>query len=359
MWRVPELEQVEPAADDSCPPLSILVAGRDEADKLSTALGSLLTQDYPDYEVIFANDRSSDGSSKILAEFRNRHPHLQVLEIERLPAGWLGKTHALQAAYRKSRGEWLLFTDADVRFEPDVLRRSIALVTREGWDHLTLLAELETRGFWERTILTFFGLIFLLNTRLWAVSDSKSGSYVGMGAFQLLRRSIYESIGTHEGLALEVVDDIALGKRVKQGGFRSGVGIPGPRVRLRWQSGLGAVIRGLTKNSFAVVDYRWWMILLSLALTLLLSVFPFAALLFSNRLDWLLAALSAGLAAGLQGLTAFNSGINPLYGLTHPLGALLLSYTLLRSAVVTTWQGGVKWRGTFYSLDELRRAKRR
>lgn len=349
MARLPRLARVKQLPDADCPSVSILVAGRNEQEKLPGALPTLLAQDYPNYEVVFVNDRSTDATPNILDQFADKHSNLKVIHVDQLPPGWLGKPHGFWTAYQHATGDWLVFTDADVRFAPDVLRRSLALVKQKGWDHLTLAGRIDLEGFWEKIIVSYFLLVFLLNTRAWTVSNPRSRAYVGVGSFQLLRRSAYEAIGTHRRLALEVVDDIKLGKLVKQGGFHSGMAIAEDSIRLRWQEGVGNIIRGLTKNTFAYFRYGLGQTLWSVVITFALSLLPFLALVVLSGPPRLLAGAAVFAAIGLQGATAFGSRVSPLYALTHPLGATLIIYITLRSAVVTLW------RDTFYPLDELRK----
>ena len=179
--------------------------------------------------MIAVDDRSEDGTGAILEAAARKHARLKPVRVDSLPSGWLGKPHALERAYERSNGEWLVFTDADVHFAPDLLRRSIALAERRGWDHLTLLGTLKMFSFGEKIAMTFFAMAFAIGTRPWAASNPKSRAYNGVGAFQLIRRGMYEAIGTHRRLAMEVVDDMKLGKLVKDGEFRSGRGEGGRR----------------------------------------------------------------------------------------------------------------------------------
>ena len=126
------------------PSLSIVVPARDEAASIGRALGSLLAQDYPDLEVIAVDDRSADGTGDVLREVAAREPRLAVLRVDDLPAGWLGKNHALWRGAQRSSGQWLLFTDADVVFAPGALRRALAYAVDQGLDHLTLAPRLMT-----------------------------------------------------------------------------------------------------------------------------------------------------------------------------------------------------------------------
>jgi cellulose synthase/poly-beta-1,6-N-acetylglucosamine synthase-like glycosyltransferase len=202
------------------------------------------------------NDRSSDGAAQILHAAQERDSRLSVVNNQELPEGWLGKPTALLQGYEASCGEWLLFTDADVCFWPDAIRRAISLVRAKQLDHLTLMTDVEMRGFWEKTVLTFFGLGFHIATNPRGVSDPRSRAYVGIGAFQLVRRTVYEASGTHRRLATEVLDDMKLAKIVKQSGFRSGVGIAQDFVTKRWHAGIGNIVRGVTNNFFAARQHR-------------------------------------------------------------------------------------------------------
>ena len=355
MARLPRLAQTTPLRDDACPAISILVPARDEAEKLPQALVTLLAQDYPSYEVVVVDDRSTDATPQLLDGFARAHKHLKVIHLTDLPAGWLGKPHALNVAYQHATGDWLVFTDADVRFAPDVLRRALALAQEKDWDHLTLLGLADLEGFWEKSVVSYFVLGFMLGTRAWAASNPRSRAYVGVGSFQLLRRSTYQTIGTHRRLAMEVVDDMKLGKLVKQGGFRSGVGIADDSIRLRWQEGVANIIRGLTKNTFAVFGYRLSRVAGTALGSFVLSILPFLALPFLSGTARLLAVLAAVAAVALHAIAAYGSRVSPLYAITHPLGAAMMIYIVLRSIVVTLWRGGVVWRGTFYPLEQLRR----
>ncbi len=157
----------------------------------------------------------------------------------------------MQHAYEASTGEWLLFTDADVRFKRDALRRAVTLATDRKLDHLSLFGDVEMVGFWETVLITFFGMAFHIATNPSGVINPKSSTYMGVGAFQLLKRRAYEESGTHRRLAMEVIDDMKLGKIVKQAGFRSGVGVAQDSVVVRWHAGARNLIRGVTKNFFA------------------------------------------------------------------------------------------------------------
>jgi len=355
LLRLPWIKDFAPAKDADCPRISLIFAARDEQEKLPGALATLATIDYPDLEIIAVDDRSQDATGPILGEFSRTHERFRAVHVSALPPGWLGKPHALQKAYESATGEWLLFTDADVRFAPDALRRAAAMVLQKNLDHLTLFGDVEMVGFWETVLITFFGLAFHIANDPYRVSNPHSRAYVGVGAFQLIKRPAYEACGTHRRLAMEVVDDMKLGKLVKQAGLRSSVGVAQEAVVVRWHAGAGNLIRGVTKNFFAALGYNLPFVVLAITGMLLMNVVPFAGVIFGHGWVRILSGVAVVLALAFHVGVDWAMRVSPLYALTHPLGAVLFSYMLLRSTVVTLWQGGVTWRGTFYPLEELRR----
>ena len=352
---IPALANTPPLADADCPTVSILFAARDEAEELPGALATFLTVDYPRYDVVAVDDRSVDETRTILDAAARKDSRLKSVHLSSLPQGWLGKPHALQRAYEQSSGEWLVFTDADVHFAPDLLRRAIGLAREKGWDHLTLLAEAKMDSPGEKVMMAFFALAFLIGSRPWEAQQANSRGYSGVGAFQLIRRSAYQKMGTHRRLAMEVVDDMKVGKLVKAARLRSGVARGGRAVSVYWHRGVGNIVRGTTKNFFATTGFSAWRAAAQICGVLYLCVFPAVALPFAHGVLRVLAGIAVVAPVLIESGVAWESRISPLYALTYPIGAAIFAWMLARSTVVTLWQGGIVWRGTFYSLKELRR----
>lgn len=352
---MPPLAKSAPLADNRCPTVSVLFGARDESEKLPGALQTFLSLDYPRYEVVAIDDRSEDLTGEILAAAARKDSRVHPVRIDSLPSGWLGKPHALQTAYENSTGEWLVFTDADVHFAPDLLRRTIALAQSKGWDHLTLFGEPKMFTFGEKIAMTFFGLALVGGTRPYAAANPRSSFYAGVGAFQLIRRSAYEKIGTHRRLAMEVIDDVKLGKIAKEAGIRSGVAKAGSSVSVHWHAGLINIIRGTTKNFFASSGYRLWLSSLHVFGLLLMCVFPIVALPFVHgwARAFALAAIAFPVIAEIGVALEFRSPV--VFAFTYPIGALVFAWMITWSTFVTLRQGGIIWRGTFYPLEELKR----
>jgi hypothetical protein len=357
MASIPSLAAIAPFEGPEFPRISILLAARDEVEKLPAALASLLALDYPNYEVIAVDDRSTDATGKILDDFAARDARLRVIHVSELPRGWLGKPHALEAAYKQSTGEWLVFTDADVHFAPDLLRRALAFVQQERAEHLTLLARLDLRGFWEPAALGYLGVAFALGARPWKTNDPKSKAYMGVGAFQMIRRETYEAIGTHRRLAMEVVDDMKLGKLVKMGGFCSTAAPSEHLLRVRWQEGFGNIVKGLTKNMFAGFSFSGARAIAAACVIFVVSVAPVLGVIFARGAPQIAAGVAMIAAMVFEALLMPRARASRIFGVTHALGATVIMYIIVRSMAVTLGRGGVVWRGTFYPLEDLKRGQ--
>jgi glycosyltransferase involved in cell wall biosynthesis len=346
------LSRVPPAA--SGPTVSVVVAARNEAAGIEAGLRSIQRLDYPDLDIIAVDDRSTDGTGVILDRMAAGDPRLTIIRVAELPAGWLGKNHALFVGASHARGEFLLFTDADIVFEPTTLRRAVAVVRDGSVDHLTALPDVRVPGVALGAFVTAFSVFFALFTRPWKARDPRSGHHVGVGAFNLIRASAYRAIGTHEAIAMRPDDDLKLGKLVKKHGFRQEVVYGRNCVVVEWYSTLGALIDGLMKNSFASVNYSLWAVVGSTAALLIMNVWPFAGLFLTAGLTRVL-NVSGVVLIELIVLTSIHyNGGRWWQALTYPLAALLFAYIIWRSALLAVSSGKVRWRDTAYPLDRMR-----
>jgi len=342
------------------PRLSIIVPACDEQEHVAAALASFAAQDYDNLEIIAVDDRSRDATGEIMDRAAREaiavRPGLrfEVLHVRELPAGWLGKTHAMWLAGQRATGDWILFTDADVKMRPDALRRAIVYAEAEKAHHLVLFPTHALKTVGECMVIAGFQMQFVFGHRPWKVSDPKAQDTMGLGSFNLVRRSVYESIGTFRALRLEVVDDIQLGELVKTRGFSQRTVVGRGLLDLRWGAGGLGIVRNLTKNLFAALHYKWPRAVGACLMLVVLNVLPFVGVCLAP--GW----SKAGFAAAVGALAALYAGmyrtsrISPAYVLLHPLNSLIIAGTLLLSMAATLWRGGVVWRGTKYELEELR-----
>jgi hypothetical protein len=338
--------------------ISVVVPARNEVQSIRKCVESLLQVEGVELEILAVDDRSTDGTGLMLdnlrVEARAEGKQLQVIHVTVLPAGWTGKTHAMSVAAAQATGEWLLFTDADVFFREDALRRALVFMEKEKADHLVVMPTLICESTGERMMMSFLFAMAIWGPRPWKVRDAEARDAIGIGAFNLVRRSAYEAIGGWESLRMEMVEDLRLAHVLKQAGFAARIALGRNLARIRWAEGAFGVMRNLTKNLFAVFRFRTGQMLAACCGVALLCLLPFWGLLAG--LDLQIPSLVTMAALVLLYLfTSRNSDSSVSYLPLFPVAAVLFLLSMLRSAVLTQTRRGVVWRGTFYPVEELRK----
>jgi glycosyltransferase involved in cell wall biosynthesis len=346
----------EDRAPVGMPSLAVIVPARNEEEHVAACLRSLLEQEYPNLRIIAVNDRSTDGTGRIMDELAAASPErLRVLHITELPPGWLGKTHGMSvAAELAGDAKWLLFTDADVVFRADCLRRALAYSVAEAADHLVVVPTMVIRRWDEAMLLGFLQIFGVWAARPWKMADPRAKrDAIGIGAFNMVRRGAYEQTGGFAALRMAIIEDIGLARRIKAAGFAQRIAFGPGLVSVHWASGAMGLVKVMTKNMFAAFNYRLVLAMAGCVWMIVFCIAPVTGLFFAGLRGPSVIALMAILTIYWQyGIT---SKISMWNALLSPLAAMLLLYALLRSMVTTWRQGGVIWRGTFYPLEELRR----
>lgn len=366
MWalkRLPVLNRQLAPPPERWPLLSIVIPACNEAAHLESAATTLTQQDYPDLEIILVNDRSTDATAEVIDRLAKADSRVRAVHVTSLPAGWLGKVHALQRGVEMARGEWLLFTDADIHFSEGALRRAIAIAIRQGADHLALIPRTIQSGFWLAVTVRAFGLLFLLTTRAAGVNRPGSNAFVGIGAFNLVKAEMFRRTAGFEWLRLETGDDVGLGMMIKRAGGASRLAIAYDELSVRWYESVPAMFKGLEKNLFGPGShYRWWLTLLQVATIWALVAAPVAAaagaIMLGSALLWIAGAAAIGMHV-VFALFYYHEGRAEFASLLlFPAGILLISLMMLRAGFQCLRNNGIDWRGTHYALDELRAGQR-
>ncbi len=330
---------------------SVVIAARDEVERIEATVRHLLAQTGVEMEVIVVDDRSTDGTGEILRRLAAEDSRVRTERVEVLPDGWLGKCHACHRGAETATGEWILFTDADSWSRPDLISRALLVAERDSVDHITL-----TMGVTPATLAGRAWHITFLMTLAGYVSGAnrdRPKAHIGMGAFNLVRASAYRACRGYEALRMEVLDDIRLGLLLHRAGGRTRGFIGGDDMDCDWGVTASRMIQHTEKNYFAAADFN-------VVAALFLS--------FGNTLLWLAGIVGpftgtpAGIAAGFgllsmilpANIVAKRLGWSPLTALATPLFFPLMLYAILRSTVLTLRQGGIRWRETFYPLAALR-----
>src|SRR5579863_7244084 len=365
-----------PVAASGNPLVSIIVPARNEEGDIEQSLTRLLQLDYDNYEVIAVNDRSTDRTGEIMervagdkslfdsgsreSRFSQKtretgHPVLRVIHHRELPGGWLGKTHAMWTATNQASGDWLLFTDADVLFKADSVRRALAYAEAEKADHVVLFPRMIMTRPDEYMMIAFFQTMFMFGHRPWKVADPKARDHMGVGAFNLVRRTAYEAVGTYEALRMEVVDDMKLGKVIKNAGFAQRNVFCANLISIRWAQGAWGVVDNLTKNFFALLSFQVWRTVISAFGLAFINLGPFLGFAFARGWERLPYGIAVACMFSVYVGMSRRSGVPAYYFLLHPVSSTLFVYTLLRSMFHTLSNDGIIWRGTRYPLAELRK----
>lgn len=355
--HIPKMEAL-PTEGDELGRLSVVIAARDEADQVETALRSLAAQSHPNYEIIIVNDRSTDTTGEIIDKMANEFPDkIRAEHIQELPEGWLGKCNAMQVGAEAAEGDYILFTDGDVEFEPTVLERTHRYAVQENADQVAVFPDTIAGSAGEESMLTAFTICFMLWFQPQRVTVKHSGKYVGIGAFNMIRTEMYRKIGGHRFLRLQVVDDVGLGKLVKYSGGVVRMAWGTGYVKVRWQVSLAATIKGLEKNFFAWANYSVLRGIVSVVGVWIMFIWPLIGLFVGSWPEQLLAGAVLLVEIAVAAASARRGGFNPIHGLTAPFGGFCLSLAMLRSMWKTKTQRGIVWRDHFYPLKELKQFK--
>ena len=362
LWTVPavlwfvarRLNPTKQGTSRTLPSVSIIVPACNEADAIEQSLRSLLKLQYSDFEIIAVNDRSTDATGEIMDCVAATDARCRIIHISELPSGWLGKNHAMHTAAQHATGKLLLFTDGDVIHEPDSLNAAVCYLVDRQLQHVCLLPRMIPGSYIENSMVAFFGFAFAIGQQVHLTRTKWPFAYAGVGAFSLIDAEFYRSVGGHKPLAMDVIDDVKLGKLVKQNGGRQDVLAAPNLLSIRWYNSLWEVIKGLEKNGFAALGYSLTALIATSVLFFSTMVFPYVAV---AVFEW---PTCSGFAAAIAlwhtmyTIVAVSFGGSLLLAPMFPIASWLMSFAFWRSSWVTLRQGGVKWRNGFYSLKELK-----
>lgn len=354
------LVQPKPAPS-AAPLISVCVPARNEEQDIRGCAESILAQDYPSFEVIVLEDRSTDSTAEILDSLDARRGKLKVIHGAPLPAGWVGKPHALHQAAQAARGEWLCFVDADTFLAPEAVSACYAKAVDTGADLFTILTKQVMGTFWEKALLPIVMTALSLGFPPHKVNDPHRREAIANGQFILIKRSVYDAVGGHERIRNQIVEDKAIAEQVKWNGFRL-VFADGTRLaRTRMYTSLPEMWEGWTKNIYLGLRGPWLLMLgaFGAALSVIAAVFlpawsllgyvwwqndggPMAlAVLAESFIVW-------GYLFYQRARIARAMDISGWWALTTPLGAAVFAAMMLTSAWKVLSGRGVAWKGRHY-----------
>lgn len=347
---VSSAEIVEPG---EWPFITILAPARDEEQLIREAVASFCTQDYPRFEVIVVDDRSTDATPRILAELQQEYHHLKVLRGHEPPEGWLGKPNALQTGWKEAEGDWILMVDADVVYRPDVLRRGVAFTLHEGTAMGVLQPRTESKGMLESILMSGFNLFIFVITPLFLARHLRGKAFAaGSPAFNLIRRDVLEKAGGFACIRNAVVDDSAIGHYVKGKGHMLAVGYAGSMIKRRMYQGAAEAVRGFTKLLFPTIRKVPWLFPLHYAFGATLSLVPYVAFTRSLLQGTINVPASISLVLTHTLFAMLTIRLRQPWYITfcNPVREVVWWWIFARSFIVYSRRGLV-WRGRSYSIS--------
>ena len=362
VWTVirgARLAGVKAPARQTWPSISVVFAARDEEEEIGDAIEALLAQDYPGLEVIAVNDRSSDATGRIIDQMAKIDSRLRAVHVDTLPEGWLGKVNALDRGFRESDGEWVLFTDADVKLAPDTLKKAVTFAEKNNAEHLVLFPKLLEASYMLEVAFAAFSILLMTSTKAFRIGSPGSRAYIGVGAFNMVQRQALTRSEGFEWLKMEVGDDLGLGLLLRNAGAKVAFAFAEMGVSLVWYRSLGQMFHGMQKNLFSSARYSYLMLVPLLALLTIFSLSPLVVLLPSAPTALILLSALAFLSSIALGLTSrglFVSRVTPYF--LGPLGFMLVTLMIANSGLMCALRGGIDWRGTLYPLKALRKGQR-
>ncbi len=353
---IPLLKQFTPQEPQYWQKLSVVIPARNEPEILEQAVITLLTQDYPNLELILINDRSTDNTGSIIDRMAAQDSRILPIHINSLPAGWLGQVHAMHIATEKVSGEWMLLTDAAIHFQPGSLRKVVALCLEQQIDHLAIFHKHYQQSFWQQVLNAALEIVSLLQIKAADIGKPASDRYPGTGAFALVRKSVFDRTEGFNWLRMEVSNDLGLGLMMNRAGGKGKLIFAKDEIGLAWYESLPAMVRGLEKHLFGLIaQFSYSKIILS-ALSIWLLIIGWGVAFLHHEIPYLwtlgvVAYLSLVLYALIRSV---RLKLELLPVLLMPIGQFMLSIIYLRSAILCWQRQGIVWADTIYPLESLR-----
>jgi cellulose synthase/poly-beta-1,6-N-acetylglucosamine synthase-like glycosyltransferase len=361
LFELPVIADMVPDdAPDEWPRVSVIITACNEEDTIENAVRSRLDDDYPGLELVLVDDRSTDRTGAIVDKLAAGDALVTAIHVEELPDGWLGKVHAMDVGARAAGGEWLVFSDADVRVRPGTIARAVSYADERDLDHLAVLPEFLPAGALIDAVVSDFSRILCVFGRVWEISDPKSSAAAGSGSFNMVRRAALEATQGLEWLRLEVADDVTMGQMLKASGARQRLAKGNGWVGVCFYPTIRDALIGSERAMFTALGGCSLARCVAIGVGLVVLELAPLALALQHRDRWSRRVGLALIGAQLAVSMIFNKWFErPLsHAAVAPLGSLAIAVLSVRAGVLGKVRGGINWRGTFYPTPLLKSGRR-
>jgi glycosyltransferase involved in cell wall biosynthesis len=357
----PYLDKFE-NTNDSTPKVSIILPARNEEKYLAKCLDSLIEQDYKNYEIIVIDDSSEDSTGEIIANYSKKNSKIIHVSANSKPEGWMGKNWACMEGYRQATGELLLFTDADTKHSKQVISLSVSHLLSLQLDALSAIPRLLTFDFLTKVTLPMISTF--LHTRFSAinVNDPKKKAAYFFGSFFIITKKTYEQVGMHEGVKHEIIEDGALGRKVKESGHKMRIVRGDDLIDAVWARDASTLWHALKRLMIPLYLQSEKIAVGSFFAVLFLLFIPFPVFVIANILPMELMSTkilyaSAGIASALiytGAIIEVKMGLKLkiIHALFAPLGGLVVTLGFLTGLIQAKGSSSVSWRGRSYSMKD-------
>ncbi len=354
-WRSDQFLSQQESLLPSWPSVIAVVPARNEADVIDKSLASLLNQDYPGpLSVILVDDHSEDGTADVAISCGQKHPkgtQLRIIRSDPLPSGWVGKMWAVNTGVTDAlhkEPEYLWLTDADIEHRPWVLRSLVQKAEQRRLTLVSLMVMLHCKGFWERLLIPAFVFFFQMLYPFPKVNDPRSRISGAAGGCMLVRRTALEAAGGIASIKNEIIDDCALGRRLKQHGA-IWIGLTKQSFSLRPYDGIYGVWKMVARSAFTQLHYSSLLLIGTLVGLAVLYIAPPALIIsFPWHYSLSIAALGAGawLLMAVAYIPTLRLYAQPLWQAVFlPIAGILYALMTFDSAL-RYWRGkGGHWKG--------------
>lgn len=356
--NIPSLDSASELPDPpgGWPFISVIVPARNEEKIAGESLAALVTQNYPAFEIIFVNDQSTDSTLAVAKDALKNCRFGRIIDGAPQPAGetWVGKSWALMQGVGKSKGDWLLFIDADVVHHPLALKKAAAKALQLRVDALSMFPTIHCLSFWEKMIMPLFATLSVLVEPLDGASHPEKSAARLCGAFVLIKRSVYESAGTHAAVHDRILEDMALAQILKRQGRRIWLTYTRDLGRTRMYEHFQELWHGLSRLSFPLLRYSISPLIIAWAAAIIGTLVPWIAAVVGVLLhDWPLCIAGIALCVFSRGAIqpVFTVVKNPSpYAWLLPLAAVLYCLAATRAAFRHFTGRGLAWKKREYNL---------